>query len=171
MHLHMEQCNQCGRCLKVAPPGSLKIDAANFHTFQEACAISTSLTLSTFDPKKVTHLSLATQMTPVCDCFGFTSMPILPDVGIFGSDDIIAIERAVLDATAGMRLIEENLPLAMEIHTRVGHPFQQIHGPLKDPYLVTEYGEKLGLGSRDYELVDVLPLEKVERSALPYIPA
>ena len=171
MHLHMEQCNQCGRCLKVAPPGSLKIDPANFHSFQEACAISTSITLSTFDPKKITHLSLAIQMTPVCDCFGFTSMPILPDVGIFGSNDIIAIERAVLDATAGMRIIEENLPLAMEIHTRSGHPFQQLHGPLKDPYLVIEYGEKLGLGSRDFELVDVLPLEKVERSALPYIPA
>ena len=171
MHLHMEQCNQCGRCLKVAPPGSLKIDPVNFHSFQEACAISTGITLSTFDPKKITHLSLATHMTPVCDCFGFTSMPILPDVGIFGSDDIIAIERAVLDSTAGMRIIEENLPLAMEIHTRSGHPFQQLHGPLKDPYLVTEYGEKLGLGSRDFELVDVLPLEKVERSALPYIPA
>jgi len=171
MHLHMEQCNQCGRCLKVAPPGSLKIDAVNFHTFQEACALSTSITLSTFDPKKVTHLSLATHMTPVCDCFGFTSMPILPDVGIFGSDDIVAIECAVLDATSGMRLIEENLPLVMEVHTHTGHPFRQLFGPLKDPYLVTEYGEKLGLGSRDYELVDILPLEKVERSALPYIPA
>ena len=33
LHLHIEQCNQCGRCLKVAPPGSLKIDAANFHAF------------------------------------------------------------------------------------------------------------------------------------------
>jgi uncharacterized protein len=171
MHLHMEQCNQCGRCLKVAPPGSLKIDGANFYTFQEACAISTSITLSTFDSKKVTHLSLATHITPVCDCFGFTSMPILPDVGIFGSDDIVAIERAVLDATAGMRIIEENLPLAMEIQPCAGHPFQQLHGPLKNPYLVTEYGEKLGLGSRDYDLADILPLEKVERSALPYIPA
>jgi uncharacterized Fe-S center protein len=169
MHLHMEQCNQCGRCLKVAPPGSLKIDAANFNSFQEACAISTSITLSTFDAKKVTHLSLATHMTPVCDCFGFTSMPILPDVGIFGSDDIVAIECAVLDSTAGLHVIEENLPQVIEIHTRSGHPFQQIHGPLKDPYLVTQYGEKLGLGSREYELVDVLPLEKVERSALPYI--
>ena len=170
MHLHMEQCNQCGRCLRVAPPGSLKIDAANFHTFQEACAISTSITLSTFDPKKVTHLSLATHMTPVCDCFGFTSMPILPDAGIFGSDDIVAIDHAVLDATAGMKLIEENLPLVMEVHTREGHPFQQLHGPLKNPYLVTEYGEKLNLGSREYELVDVLPLEKVESASLPYIP-
>jgi hypothetical protein len=171
MHLHMEQCNQCGRCLQVAPAGSLKIDAANFHSFQEACAISTSITLSTFDTKKVTHLSLATHMTPVCDCFGFTSMPILPDVGIFGSDDIVAIEQAVLDSTAGMRLIEENLPISMEVHTRTGHPFQVLHGPLKDPYLITKYGEKLGLGSREYQLVDVLPLEKVERSSLPYISA
>jgi len=169
MHLHMEQCNQCGRCLQVAPTGSLKIDSANFNTFQEACAISTGITLSTFDSTKVTHLSLATHMTPVCDCFGFTSMPILPDVGIFGSDDIVAVERAVLDATAGLQVIEENLPGVMEIHTRTGHPFQKIHGPLKDPYKVTEYGEMLGLGSRDYELVDILPLEKVERSSLPYI--
>ena len=47
----------------------------------------------------------------------------------------------------------------MEVHTREGHPFQWLHGPHKDPYKVTEYGEKLGLGSREYELVDVLPLE------------
>ncbi len=169
--LHFEECNQCGRCLEVAPPGSLKIDAVNFHSFQEACAISTSITLSTFAPGKAVYLSLATHMTPLCDCFGFTSMPILPDVGVFGSDDIVAIDQAVLDMTAQLRLIEENLPTAFEVHTREGHPFQWIHGPLKDPYLVTEYGEKLGLGSRAYELVDVFPVEKIERRTATYIPA
>ena len=46
-----------------------------------------------------------------------------------------------------------------------------MHGPFKDPYKVTEYGEKLGLGSRDYELVDVLPLEFAERVSMPYIAA
>ncbi len=122
MHLHIEQCNQCKRCLQVAPPGSLKIDPVNFDTFQEACAISVGLILSTFAPGKTTHLSLATHMTPVCDCFGFTSMPILPDAGIFGSDDIVAVDKAVLDATARTRLIEENIPTSMEVHTREGHP-------------------------------------------------
>jgi uncharacterized protein len=171
LHLHPEQCNACGRCLQVAPRGSLKIDGLNFHSFQEACAISTSISLSTFAPGKATHLSLATHMTPVCDCFGFTSMPILPDVGIFGSDDIVAIEQAALDLTGQTRLIEENLPTIMEVHTRVGHPFRWLHGPLKDPYLVVEYGEKLGLGSRQYELVDVLPVEKNVRATNVYIPA
>jgi len=171
LHIHAEICNICGRCMQAAPAGALKIEAVNFHSFQEACAISTAITLSTFAPGKVTHLSLATQMTPVCDCFGFTSMPILPDVGIFGSDDIVAIDRAVLDLTRGMRLMEEYLPLAMEVTSREGHPFQQLHGRFKDPYLVTEYGADLGLGSREYELVDVLPLQMVERSPLPYISA
>jgi uncharacterized Fe-S center protein len=171
MHLHMEQCNQCGRCLKVAPPGSLKIDKANFYSFMEACAISVSETLSTFEPGKAVHLNLATQMTPLCDCFGFTTLPVLPDAGIFGSDDIVAVEQATLDVIGRTPLIEENIPLAMEVHCREGHPFRQLHGPLKDPYMTTEYAEKYGLGSRKYELVDVYPLEKVERSALPYTPA
>jgi len=171
MHLHFEQCNQCGRCQQVAPPDSLKIDAANFHAFQEACAISTSITLSTFAPGKATHLSLATHMTPVCDCFGFTGMPILPDVGIFGSDDIVAIEQAVLDLTARERLIEENIPTSMEVHTREGHPFRWLHGPLKDPYVITQFGEQMGLGSREYELIDVLPVEQITRAPIGYIPA
>jgi hypothetical protein len=171
LHLHPEECNACGRCLQVAPPGSLKIDARNFHSFMEACAISVSLTLSTFAPGKAVHINLATHMTPLCDCFGYTSMPILPDAGIFASDDIVALDQATLDVIASSQLIEENLPLAMEVHTREGHPFRWLHGPLKDPYKVTEYGEALGLGSREYELVDVLPLEKVERPEIAYISA
>ena len=171
LHLHPEQCNACGRCLEVAPPGSLKIDAVNFNAFQEACAISTSISLSTFAPGKAVHLSLATHMTPMCDCFGFTSMPILPDAGIFGSDDIVAVEQATLDVIGQTRLIEENVPTSLEVHTREGHPFRWLHGPLKDPYLVVEYGEKIGLGSREYELVDVLPVAKIERPGVPYIAA
>jgi len=171
LHLHIEQCNQCGRCLKVAPEGSLKIDPVNFYAFQEACAISSSISLSTFAAGKTTFLALATHMTPVCDCFGFTSMPILPDIGVFGSDDIVAIEQAVLDLTGKKKLIEENLPTVMEVVTREGHPFSWIHGRFKDPYKVVEFGEQLGLGSRQYQLEDIYPVEKIERSSMGYISA
>jgi hypothetical protein len=76
-----------------------------------------------------------------------------------------------LDATAGSPLLEENVPTSLEIHTRVGHPFQVLHGPYKDPYKVVEYGEALGLGSRTYELVDLLPVEEITPAPLGYIPA
>ena len=171
LHIHFEQCNQCMRCLKVAPPGSLKIEKVNFESFQEAAANSVSVVLSTFEKKKAVHLDLVTHQSPVCDCFGFTSLPILPDVGIFGSDDIIAVDTAILDATANFKLIEENLPTSLEVHTREGHPYQQLHGPFKDPYHMLRYGEKLGLGSMKYKLEDIMPVENISPAAMGYIKA
>jgi len=171
LHLHFEPCNQCGRCLQVAPAGSLKIDPVNFLSFQEANAISVFETMSTFEAGKTAHLVLANQITPVCDCFGFTGMNILPDVGIFGSDDIVAVDQAVLDALGKHPLQVENVPTSMEVWYKEGHPLQQLHGPYKDPYKVLEYGAQLGLGSREYELVDVFPVAKFARSAMKYIKA
>jgi uncharacterized Fe-S center protein len=160
LHVHFEPCNQCMRCQQVAPAGSLKIGPVNFASFQEAMAVSTAVVLSTFEKSKAVHLALATHMTPVCDCFGFTSMPIMNDEGIFGSDDIVALDKAVLDKTAGLPLLIENLPTSMEPQNNGGHPFAQLHGVYKDPYIVVRYAEKLGLGSQEYKLVDVLPVEE-----------
>jgi uncharacterized Fe-S center protein len=110
-------------------------------------------------------------MTPVCDCFGFTGMPVLRDAGIFGSDDIVAVDQAALDLTADSPIIEENLPAIMEIVTHEGHPWRQIHGPYKDPYYQTEHAEKIGLGSRTYELVDVLPVTEPDYKQDTYVSA
>jgi uncharacterized Fe-S center protein len=159
MHVHFEPCTQCIRCLKVAPAGSLLIQPVNFHSFMEAMAISTAITLSTFEKHKVTHMALATHMTPMCDCFGFTTMPVMRDAGIFGSDDIVALDKAILDMTADSPLYLDNLPTSMEVQPDAGHPFAQLHGPFKDPYVVLRYAEKLGVGSQEYELVDVQPVE------------
>ena len=35
--------------------------------------------------------------------------------------------------------------------------------PYKDPYAVLRYSEALGNGSREYELIDVLPVKAPER--------
>jgi len=158
LHLHFEPCNQCGRCLKVAPEGSLLIAPVNFQSFQEAMAISVKLVLDTFDRSKMTFINIATQITPVCDCFGFTGPPILPDAGIFASDDPCAVEQAALDAMMPMRIIEENVPGCMEIQAAPGrHPLAALHGPHKDPYLVVRLASEMGLGSPEYNLVNVLP--------------
>jgi uncharacterized Fe-S center protein len=112
---------------------------------------------------------LATHMTPVCDCFGFTSMPIMRDIGIFGSNDIVAVDQAVLDSTMACPIIEENLPTSMEVVHRSGHPLSWIHGIHKDPYKVVEYGAREGLGSREYEIEDVLPVAEKANARATYI--
>ena len=59
------------------------------------------------------------------------------------------------------KLIDENMTASLRKHLWPdGHPFARMHGPMKDPYKVTEYGETLGLGSRKYDLVDVLPVDE-----------
>ncbi|AXA36593.1 MAG: DUF362 domain-containing protein [Candidatus Hydrogenedentota bacterium] len=171
LHLHYEMCNQCGRCLKVAPEGSLYIRPENFWAFQEACAISAKIVLSTFEPGKAVFINIATQIHTVCDCFGFTGQAIMPDLGVFGSDDIVAVDTAVLDMAAKETIRAESLPLAMELQPNAGHPFQQVHGPYKDPYKAPEYLEKLGCGTREYELVDVMPARRPEKLSAVYIPA
>jgi uncharacterized Fe-S center protein len=170
LHLHYFQCNQCKRCQQVAP-GALEIKRSNFMAFLEVVDIAAKLVLDTFEPGHAVFLNLATHMTPVCDCFGFTGLPVLPDAGIFGSDDIVAVEQAMLDMTAKTPIIAENLPGMIEIITREGHPWQWIHGPYKDPYEMLEHAEKLGMGSRAYELVDVLPVKEPDFKQIVYTPA
>lgn len=156
LHVHFEPCNACGRCLDVAPEGSLKIQPVNFESFQEACAYSTKAVLSFFPPEKQVFINLATQITPVCDCFGMTTSAILPDVGIFGGNDICAVEQATLDALARHPLILENVPAPYEVQADLPHPLQQIHGRYKDPYHVIRIGERLGLGTSAYTLRDLM---------------
>lgn len=170
LHIHPDRCNQCMRCQSVAP-GALDIKRSNFMAFLEVVNISTKLVLDTFEPGNAVFINLATQLTPVCDCFGFTGLPILPDAGVFGSDDIVAVEKATLDMLARTPIIEENLPGMMEIVSREGHPFQWIHGPYKDPYEQLVLAERLGLGHQTYELVDVLPVKEPDFKAVTYIQA
>ncbi|MCE1253371.1 MAG: hypothetical protein LWX83_07460, partial [Anaerolineae bacterium] len=79
--------------------------------------------------------------------------------------------QAVLDKTGERPLIAENVPTSLEVNPNEGHPLSWIHGPLKDPYKVVQYGEALGLGSRSYELVDVLPVEEIKPAPIGYISA
>jgi hypothetical protein len=156
LHIQFEPCNQCKRCLEVAPDGALKIDPVNFHSFQQAMAYAVESVLETFDKEKQVFINIGTQITPVCDCFGFTGPAILPDIGIFGGDDPCAVDVACLDMMKGKELILANVPESMEAQHDAGdHPLQQLHGPYKDPYLVCKMAEELGLGSCEYNLVNV----------------
>ncbi|MBN2305054.1 MAG: DUF362 domain-containing protein [Anaerolineae bacterium] len=170
LHMHDYKCNQCMRCV-AASDGAFEPQASNFYAFQEVMTISSKLVLDTFAPGQATFINIATHMTPLCDCFGFTGLPILPDAGIFGSDDIVAVEQATADATARTPIIEDNMPGMMEIVQRNGHPFTWVHGPYKDPYYQTELAERLGMGSREYELVDVLPVTEPDFKQDTYVSA
>jgi len=170
LHLHHDNCNCCMRCQSVAD-GAFDIKLETFMSFIKAMNIAAKLVMDTFEPGNAAFISLATQMTPLCDCFGFTSAAVLPDAGIFGANDPVAIDQAMIDLTAKMSILEENMPGMMEMVSREGHPWQQIHGAFKDPYAQLAHAEAIGLGTRAYELVDVMPFKEPDFKQSMYVQA
>jgi len=109
--------------------------------------------LEGFEQSRVLYINALLNITPLCDCWGFTTPSLVPDIGIMASEDIVAIEQATLDSIKAENYIPGSLPEQVKMSEGDGHLFQRIWA--KDPYLQVETAAELGLGSRDYEIVEV----------------
>lgn len=148
-------CRYCMHCTRSCPTGALSMEQPDekFRLFQAGMAAAVKETLATFTPDRLYYLTLLLNITPLCDCWGFSTPPIVPDIGIVASDDIVAIEQASLDLIKADNLILGNLPDQLCPPGNEGHLFQRIHG--KDPYEQVRQAAEAGLGSMAYEMVEV----------------
>lgn len=145
-------CTLCQHCVKVCPTGSISLDAHDYGDFQTGMALCTKAVLDTFSPGSVYYINMLVSITALCDCWGLTTPSLVPDIGILAGEDLVAIERASLDAIRTEDLIPVGLPKGLALSGE-GHLFRQIHG--KDPFGQLDELEKVGLGSQAYELVTV----------------
>lgn len=74
-----------------------------------------------------------------CDCDGNPAQPDIHDIGIAASLDPVAVDQACID-------------LAFEAE---GSESLQARVQDRDGLHTLEHGEKIGLGSRSYELIDI----------------
>ncbi|NHJ39651.1 MAG: DUF362 domain-containing protein [Asgard group archaeon] len=159
-------CNQCMECIKADEGvGCLQIKQENLDAFQEFMAICAKNVLDTFDKKKLFNISIALQITAFCDCMGMPQPIVVNEIGVLGSKDTVAIEQATLDLIKKEGIIESGIPPYLKnINLDSGlHPFQILLGPMKDPYKVVEYAEKLGIGTSKYELLEILSPEETAK--------
>ena len=146
-------CRYCMHCADSCPANAITINLDSIRYFQEGMARATKAVLETFEANRVFYITILRDITPICDCWGFSPPAIVPDVGITASDDIVAVEQASLDAIKAENYIPGSLPEQLELKEGDGHLFERIWG--KDPYLQVETAANLGLGSREYELVNI----------------
>ncbi len=146
-------CTLCQHCVKVCPTNAITLDSHNYTDFQKGMALCTKTVLDTFNPGSVFYINFLTDITFVCDCWGISTPPLVPDVGIMAGSDIVAIERASLDAIRPERLIPDGIPIDHKLG-ETGHLFERIHG--KDPFVQLKELSVLGLGKEKYELCTVL---------------
>ncbi len=128
------------------------MDANHYTDFQVGMALCTKTVLDTFDKDSVYYINFLTNITALCDCWGLSTPSLVPDIGIYASDDIVAIERASMDAIKVEDLLPNSTPKGVELGTK-GHLFERLHGV--EPYTQINELEKAGLGTQEYQIQEI----------------
>lgn len=155
MTVDMEQCVGCGRCI-----GACNFDAIAFSqnaAIKELNCRMAEYTKAVLDGRPHFHISLICDVSPTCDCHSGNDTPILPDIGMFASFDPLALDQACVDAC----LQQEPMPNSQLADAMDSPHFHDHHDVFQNTNPNTEYktclahAEKIGLGSRSYDLVFV----------------
>ena len=148
-------CKGCGRCI-----GACVFDAIENQNWDANEILGRKMaeySQAVCDGRPTFHISLVRDISPNCDCHGENDAPILPDVGIFASFDPVALDQACVDAC----LHATPMPNS-QLSDNLADPHWHHH---HDNFLdsnpnvrwkeTLEHAEKIGLGTREYELIQM----------------
>lgn len=155
MSINTLNCVGCGRCI-----GACNFDAiafANYAATKDLNCRMAEYTKAVIQNRPNFHVSLIVDVSPNCDCHAENDAPILPNIGMFASFDPLALDQACVDACLkATPLPNSQLAEAMEKEDFCDH-----HDHFENTTPNSEYktclahAEKIGLGTRDYEIVVV----------------
>lgn len=150
-----DSCAGCGRC--IAACNFDAISFSKYFAFEELGKRVAEYAKAVVDGRPNFHISLIVDVSPNCDCHSENDAPILPDLGMFASFDPLALDQACADACLAAHplhnsQIDDNLSQAdfADLHDNFKNSRPEI-----DWKSCLEHAEKLGIGSRDYELIDL----------------
>ena len=155
MRVNTKNCVGCGRCL-----GACNFDAISFGDSAALTELNCRMaeyTKAVVDGRPNFHISLVVDVSPNCDCHCENDAPILPNLGMFASFDPLALDQACVDAC----LAAAPLPNSQLSDHMAEKGFIDHHDHFKNSTPESEWrsclehAEKIGLGSREYELVVV----------------
>lgn len=155
MHVNQNNCVGCGRCL-----GACNFDAIDFKNDQAISVLNAKMaeyTKAVVDGRECFHISLVVDVSPYCDCHAENDAPILPNIGMFASKDPVALDQACADACLKANplrnsLLDDNMR-AEGFVDRKDHFKNNM--PESEWETQLSHGEKIGLGSRSYELITI----------------
>jgi uncharacterized Fe-S center protein len=138
-----EKCMDCSHCLYLCPEGVYSLSPGAKEIFQVSLAHSAVGVLSRFQTK-VAFINFVQDVTRLCDCVTPSSSPVVPDIGILASTDVVAVDKASLD------LIAQSKPLGKFADVSSSDILGEINGT--DSLVQIRTAQELGLGSMTYEL-------------------
>lgn len=155
MAVNQDSCVGCGRCL-----GACNFDAIIFNNDAAIELLNCRMaeyTKAVIDGRPNFHISLVVDVSPHCDCHSENDVPILPNIGMFASFDPLALDQACVDAC----LAAVPLPGSKLTHNMAQPGFVDRHDHFRNSTPESEWqsclahAEKIGIGSRTYELITI----------------
>ena len=153
--INQDICKGCGRCIVACVFDA--IENQNWNANEILGRKMAEYSQAVCDGRPTFHISLVRDISPNCDCHGENDAPILPDVGIFASFDPVALDQACVDAC----LHATPMPNS-QLSDNLADPHWHHH---HDNFLdsnpnvrwkeTLEHAEKIGLGTREYELIQM----------------
>ena len=152
-HIDHDKCAGCGRCL-----GRCNFDAIyneNSSANDDLNRKMVEYAKAVVDGRPQFHISLIMDVSPFCDCHPENDAPVLPDIGMLASTDPVALDQACADLCCAAT----PLPNSRLTDNQSAPGFVSLGDPFRDttPESAWEsclaHAEKIGLGSRTYELV------------------
>ncbi len=149
------KCVGCGRCL-----GACNFDAiynSNSSANDDLNRKIAEYSKAVVDGRPSFHISLVMDVSPYCDCHAENDAPIVPDIGMFASFDPVALDQACADACNKMPALPnsrlDDFMHEEDFHDHHDHFINSM--PDTNWKSCLEHAEKIGLGSREYELIKV----------------
>ena len=149
--INHDKCVGCGRCIGVCPKDA--VCAAKDATNEIINKKIAEYSLAVVQGRPNFHISLVVDVSPYCDCHGENDRAIVPNVGMFASFDPVALDVACADAVNAQPVIVDSL-----LGESCGHEDRDHFGkvsPNTDWKVAIDHGVKLGLGNKEYELIEV----------------
>jgi uncharacterized Fe-S center protein len=133
------KCIGCGECLVVCKPGAIKMKwDEDSRRLQEMMA-EYAFRVHQHFKGKTAFLNFLIKITKDCDCMAKDDPRIVEDIGILGSLDPVAVDKATADLVVDRGHGKDAFRKGYDI----------------DWSIQLSYGEKIGLGSMDYEVVEL----------------
>lgn len=144
------KCVGCGRCIAVCARNAITVNFDESHT--NLSRKISEYTKAVVDGRPCFHISLVIDVSPNCDCHAENDAAIVPNVGMFASFDPVALDMACVDAVNTQPILRGSAADIGDCHDQ--DHFHCIH-PDTDWMSCLEHAEKLGLGTREYELIKI----------------
>lgn len=148
------KCVGCGQCVALCQYDAAQLGEGD--TSERLNYKIAEYSLAVLQDKPQFHISFIMNVSPECDCWNHNDAAIVPDLGMAASLDPVALDMACADLVMnaplilGSRLAEEY----PHEHLEDVDKFACLH-PDTNWRAGLEHAEKIGLGTRDYELIKV----------------